>query len=1139
MLLLTAVMAHAQSKYDLNDDKAVTTADVEVLAKVVVGDTAPSLSFDLNGDGKVSVADVTLVPLFPETLDAPTEVNARLFNNTIRVSWKGVSGATSYQLYRSADDTEYTLLASDFTTTSYTDPSPLIGRNYYRVKAVSDGIESPFSDSTSPVAYDDQNGLLTGLYVGVIGFNRNLYDKGDMSLLAPNTKSSFTSFVDGLSFMDGTTTLTGTVMYWGIDNALEKLATTTYPNNLTNVSIVTFTDGLDQGSPRKSNWKYFDPDEYREALASQIRQLQIQGYNVDSYTIGLRGGDVPDVSYPDFRANLTELANSADDTKDVSDMAIEVSDMAALDAEFQQIARNLTEVTQLQSLSVKFPIIGLETKMRFTFDDVSDAADSQCYIEGTLNGMTYTMSDISYVGLTCDSGTSLEGVYDGDIMVEFTFENVKMADGSKVSLDHLSEYYWRRTYWQVNSEFNNADDVQVGVSHTSAAIMLALDCSSSLGVILEGSGDTETMFVKMKSAVKRFIETLAGAMDPVYMVSGVTLNKSSVTINPGSTSQLTATTTPSNATNGAVSWTSSDAGVATVNSEGLVTAVSGGTCTITATAKDGSGVSSTCTVSVPYWVTDITLSSSELSINAGAAGQLAATISPSNATNKAVTWSSSDTSVATVNSNGVVTGVSRGTCTITATAKDGSGKYASCAVTVNQLVTGITLNYSTKTIVVGTTAQLAATASPSNANDTSVTWSSSDTSVATVSNNGLVTGVANGTCTITATANDGSGKSASCTVTITTLVTGITLSSSTLTVNAGATSQLTATASPDNATDKTVTWSSSDTNVATVNSSGVVTGVSRGTCTITATAKDGSGKSASCAVTVNQLVTGITLNNTTLKVKEGNTSQLTATVSPSNANDTSVTWSSSNTEVATVNSDGLVTALTEGTCTITVTANDGSGKSVICVVTVVADHSGSIDGHDYVDLGLPSGTLWATCNVGATTPEDYGDYFAWGETTTKSTYNWSTYKYCNGSNTTMTKYCTSSSCGTVDNMTELDLSDDAAYVNWGGNWRMPSFAQFEELINSRYTTYEFTTQNRYFGIKITSKTNGNCIFLPAAGQRYDSQCGNAGLGGYYWSRTLYTDSAGSANGLQYYGGINLFGGYRYVGRSVRPVRLSE
>lgn len=218
------------------------------------------------------------------------------------------------------------------------------------------------------------------------------------------------------------------------------------------------------------------------------------------------------------------------------------------------------------------------------------------------------------------------------------------------------------------------------------------------------------------------------------------------------------------------------------------------------------------------------------------------------------------------------------------------------------------------------------------------------------------------------------------------------------------------------------------------------------------------------------------------------------------------------------------------------TASGGSGAKTTGQVK-----GNSSDGHEYVDLGLPSGTLWATCNIGASSPEDYGDYFAWGETTTKSTYNWSTYKYCNGSNTTMTKYCTNSSCGTVDNKTELDLSDDAAYVNWGSQWRMPSKAQFTELINSSYTTTTWTTQNGKYGRKITSKSNGNSIFLPAAGCRGGTSLYLAGSDGNYWSRTVYTSGPSSARYLDFYpSDISTSNdSNRFVGLSVRPVLASQ
>ena len=210
---------------------------------------------------------------------------------------------------------------------------------------------------------------------------------------------------------------------------------------------------------------------------------------------------------------------------------------------------------------------------------------------------------------------------------------------------------------------------------------------------------------------------------------------------------------------------------------------------------------------------------------------------------------------------------------------------------------------------------------------------------------------------------------------------------------------------------------------------------------------------------------------------------------------------------------------------------------------------------DYVDLGLPSGTLWATYNIGATSPEDYGDYFAWGETEGyddgKTNFDWSTYKWCKGTETTITKYCNDSSYGYegfTDNLKELKPEDDAAYVNWGPAWRMPSDEQFKELINSNYTTTEWTTQNGVNGRKITSKTNGNSIFLPTAGCRNGNSLENAGTHGRYMSRTLNTSYPYGARVARYLyfnmGTIDTSVGNssdfcRYIGFTVRPVRSSE
>ncbi|MBQ7460924.1 MAG: hypothetical protein IJS63_01530 [Bacteroidaceae bacterium] len=198
--------------------------------------------------------------------------------------------------------------------------------------------------------------------------------------------------------------------------------------------------------------------------------------------------------------------------------------------------------------------------------------------------------------------------------------------------------------------------------------------------------------------------------------------------------------------------------------------------------------------------------------------------------------------------------------------------------------------------------------------------------------------------------------------------------------------------------------------------------------------------------------------------------------------------------------------------------------------------------HEWVDLDLPSGTLWATCNVGASSPEEYGSYFAWGETEPKEEYSWSTYIYCKGDYNTLTKYCHQSECGYngfTDTLTELEPKDDAATANWGNGWQMPSLAQLQELFDKEYTTATWTTQSGVNGRLITSKGNGKSIFLPAAGEHYDATFDYDGRYGDYWSRSInvyaspYADAV-SFNSSSVYWEDHL---YRYRGKSVRPVRV--
>ena len=264
-------------------------------------------------------------------------------------------------------------------------------------------------------------------------------------------------------------------------------------------------------------------------------------------------------------------------------------------------------------------------------------------------------------------------------------------------------------------------------------------------------------------------------------------------------------------------------------------------------------------------------------------------------------------------------------------------------------------------------------------------------------------------------------------------------------------------------------------------------------------------------------VTDITLNKTELELFVDDTETLTATIAPADATNQNVTWTSSNTAVATVSSTGVVTAVAAGTTTITATTVDGD-KTATCEVTVLPLP-------EAVDLGLS--VKWATFNIGANAPEDYGDYYAWGETETKSTYDWSNYFDTTDGGNTFTKY------NNNGGKTTLELSDDVAHVKWGGSWRMPTLAEQQELINNCIWTW--TTQNGKNGYKFTGY-NGNSIFLPTAGFRHDTNLSYAGSSGYYWSSSLYSSYSDDAYGLHFLSSLMQWGHYRrYYGQGVRPV----
>ena len=432
-------------------------------------------------------------------------------------------------------------------------------------------------------------------------------------------------------------------------------------------------------------------------------------------------------------------------------------------------------------------------------------------------------------------------------------------------------------------------------------------------------------------------------------VTGITLEPTSVELVDGESITITATITPSDATNQQVKWSSGNPSIQVSNGK-VTTSFKPGTATtiingrpvlgkgtITATTVDGNKKAK-CQITVyakTVPVTGIRLSETSLQLNKGDSRTLSATVQPDNATDNAVQWTSSDNSVASVDQNGTITAVAGGKATITASA---GGVSASCSVNVNVPVTSIRLSSIILTLEKGQFAVLTATVSPEDALDKCVQWNSDNPSVASVDQNGKVTAINDGRAKITASAG---GFTASCSVICVSIpVSAVVLNKTSLSLAKGSSETLTATVSPRDATDNTVKWSCDNPSVATVDQNGHVTAVNAGNAVITASAGD---VSATCEVSVFIPVTSVMLSSTDLTLLVGETAVLEASVLPEDATDKNVTWWSSYPDVATVEG-GMVTAVGFGQAVIVAQVGD---QSASCTVTVLTDSPSGVIAHYY------------------------------------------------------------------------------------------------------------------------------------------------------------------------------------------------
>lgn len=406
----------------------------------------------------------------------------------------------------------------------------------------------------------------------------------------------------------------------------------------------------------------------------------------------------------------------------------------------------------------------------------------------------------------------------------------------------------------------------------------------------------------------------------------------------GKSLRITAEVLPITATNRVVSWESSNTNVCIVDSNGLVTAVGTGSCTILCKSLDG-GVTAMCNIYVKQPVTSVVLNTTDITVRKGQTFWLNATCLPENADNKICTWESRDTDVCTVENDGKVTATGAGTTSIIVTNTD-TGLTAFCVVTVTQPITGITLNSDYQQLWVGAKYAIIPIIEPYDAENKNVTYMSSDTSVATVDEYGIVTAVKGGSCVIEVITEE-SHLIAACTIDVKEYVSSISISETNKFMNVGASGTLTASVGTSTATNKNIQWSSSNYDICSVDGNGNLLANSVGTAVITATAADGSGVSASCIVRVVNPVTAINIVPDTVRILVGGSYKVEAVIYPENATIKDVTWASSNESIATVDESGEIFANATGKCKVTATSRDGNNVVGTCwvYVTPVVDIS--------------------------------------------------------------------------------------------------------------------------------------------------------------------------------------------------------
>ena len=552
----------------------------------------------------------------------------------------------------------------------------------------------------------------------------------------------------------------------------------------------------------------------------------------------------------------------------------------------------------------------------------------------------------------------------------FTEKSIRMFEDEEITLEMRQE----GKYADGEITFSSDNARAVTVSDDGTLIPVAKG-RATITAALKQNGKTvrratiEVQVIRRVTKVTLSRKNLTVLEDDDPLLDGVlsTADGLPVIVLPAAKSvQLSAACTPDDANNRRVNYASSDVGIAKVSAEGSLRGMEAGECILTVSSVQNPEIVEEFRVLVVQPVKRIVIEAPSKTLFAGEIMELDAVCSPDNATIRKVTWTSKRPAIATVDANGVVTGVSKGQTTIEATSMDGSKVVGSFTVTVQQEVTSITMKQEAVNVATKRQVQVTASAQPAEANNRQLTWETTDASVATVKS-GTITGVNPGTCYVTARSVSNPGVTASVLVTVYQPATKVSFTTQNgISFHKGTSQQLNWQIEPSNTTNKAVTFKSNAPKIATVDEYGVVTGISRGSATITITTADGSNKSATIKVNVTQPVEGVRLSQYTYYVPIGRGINIKATVQPSNANNQKVTWDVADSSIASVRSNGTstgkVTGNWPGTTVITTTTEDGGFTASSNVEVGDFDNAVRLENLEINAQNKIKITLWNTSN---------------------------------------------------------------------------------------------------------------------------------------------------------------------------------